>query len=363
MEQNQEQLQKLTEFINAGYKNGLHPDEIANQLRQAGWPNETIDNAFKLAQAQLTPTNMGVNNLPPGIKRGRIKTGWILFKESWKLLRSDDTLFRFVVMNTVFSMILFAIFAVVMYAGHKQFLTTYTDASGQRKETIAPLGFIPLFIYYVIAYFIVNIYTAGLAINVLDLFHGKKQSYGYYMKKARTKAGKLFFYSVVEATVGIILRYIAERSRLLGQIAVSLVGLAWSIATLFVVPILATTDEKVFPSIKESSKLLISTWGENIVGRASMGGAIFLFYLLVAIPISLILFFVLGMLAGVWGVIAAAAIVVISFVLISIVTSTASAVLNVALYYYATTKQVPSAFDASLLNSVFIYKKKKVAKA
>jgi len=46
----------------------------------------------------------------------------------------------------------------------------------------------------------------------------------------------------VAATVGLILRIIGERSDVIGKLIIGLIGAGWSIATYFVVPIIAFED-------------------------------------------------------------------------------------------------------------------------
>ena len=47
---------------------------------------------------------------------------------------------------------------------------------------------------------------------------------------------------------------------------------------------------------------------------------------------------------------------------LSVIGSFANSLVNIALYYYATTQQVPPAFTAEMLNSVFIKRKRRFFK-
>jgi hypothetical protein len=365
-------LDSLVSFIRTQFQSGLHPDEIAQQLRAAGWGEDLIQQGFGQVQAQMMPNAAvqpnaavatgSVQPLPVNVpKRGRMKTGWMLFKESWKILRSDKMLMRYVVMSALASMGVFVVYAIIIFVGRNIFLSSSvsTDASGVQTTnySLTPLGYIPSFVYYVLSFFVINIYAAGLAANVLDLFHGQKLTYADYMKKAWSKAGPLFLFSVIEATVGMILRAISERSQLLGRIVIAFIGAAWSIARLFVVPIIVSTDEGAIPAIKDSTKMVISTWGENLVGRVSMGGVLGLFYMLIMVPISIALLVIGGVIGGIIGLFVALTLIIASLIVFSIVSTAASSILNTALYYYAKNRQIPPAFDAELLNSAFIVRK------
>jgi uncharacterized protein DUF6159 len=361
------QLEQLAAYVQQQLHAGLQPNEVAGQLRQAGWPDSDIHDVFQKAQASIMPTTAVSNATqqtvvnqtnPSEPSRGRIRTGWLLFKQSIRVLKSDKTLTKYLVASTCYSIVLLLIFAMIFLLGHHTFSTSTMTAENTTHYNLTPLGYVLVLIYYVIAYFIVNYYSAGLAANVLDLFKGQKKQYSDYMQVARSKAGTLFAFSLIEATIGMVLRAIAERSKLLGRIIINIVGAAWSIARLFVVPVIITTDDNALKAIKDSTKLLASTWGENIVGRVSLGTIIFLIDLVILLPLSIILLIVGGTVGGGVGVVIAIIIVLLLVLVFSIVASTASSVLNVALFYYAQNKQIPAAFDANLINS-FIHKKQR----
>lgn len=353
-----DQTVQLSNYIRQQLQSGLNPNEIHAQLKQAGWTDEAIQAGFAHVQQLIMPNLSGPQ--PGTVTRGRFKTGWLLFKQSLKVLRQNEGLTRYVLMSFLFSLGLTLIFTVIFVLGRHSLITTTTAAQpGNNNLTPTALGYLILFVYYVLAFFIVNIYSAGLVSNVLDLFQGQAKHYKDYMKAARAKSGKLFIFSVIEATVGLILRVIAERSKLLGRIIVYILGAAWSLARLFVVPVIVTTDDNAVAAIKRSTQLLISTWGENLAGRVSFAGIAFLVYLFILLPISLVLIFLGAAIGHVVGAIVGAVLAILLYIAFSILVSTASSVMNTALFYYAQNRQVPPAFDPSLINSVFISRKRK----
>lgn len=372
-------LEQLKNYIKQQLQTGLDPNEIHTQLQQSGWQDDVIQHAFSLVQAEVVPSfnqapsaptstegqvqpqeQASQQSMPATVTRGRFKTGWLLFKQSIRVLRHNQGLMRYVIMSFLVSLVLTLIFVVIFVVGrHTLIQGVSTDNSGNSHLSLKPAGYILAFIYYVLAFFIVNLYSAGLVANVLDLFHGRAQHYRSYMKVAWSKGGTLFIFSVIEATVGLILRAIAERSKLLGRIVAWIIGAIWSLARLFVVPVIVTSDDNAFVSIKHSTKLLVSTWGENLIGRVSFGAVALVLFLLVLLPISFILI-LLGVLLGhVVGAMISIVLVVLLYLAFSILISTASSVLNTALFYYAQYQQIPAAFDPALINSVFIRKKRK----
>lgn len=376
-------IYQLKNYIKQQLQSGIQPNEIQIQLKQAGWQDNLIQQAFHLVQIDVVPNNSTplnnlntpntnnaiVSNVQPtqatqnpvaSVKRGRFKTGWLLFKQSIRVLRHNEGLMRYLVMSFIICTLITILFAIIFYlARHTLISGVTTDSAGNSQDTLSPLGYILTFIYYIITYFIVNLYSAGLVANVLDIFHGQSDHYSKYMKIARSKSGPLFLFSIIEATVGLILRAIAERSNLLGRIIAALFGVIWSLARLFVVPIIVTTDNNAIASIKQSSKLLVNTWGENLAGRVSFGAIAVIMFIFIIFPISFLLIFI-GAVLGQWiGAFISLVFVIFIYLAFSILISTASSILNTALFYYAQFKQIPAAFDPDLINSVFIKRKRR----
>lgn len=375
-----EVIEKLKNYIRKQLNLGLQANEIHNQLKQAGWPDNLIQHAFQLVQAEVVPTLnqeqsspstpevhvqpqvqvMPQTNLPTTVTRGRFKTGWLLFKQSITVLRHNEGLMRYVIMSFIVSFILSIIyFFIFIFARHILIQGVSTANTGQTYLNLKPAGYILVFVYYILTFFIVNLYSAGLVANVIDLFHGTSKHYSNYMKVAWSKAANLFIFSVIEATVGLILRAITERSQLLGRIITWIIGAIWSLARLFVVPVIVTSNDNALISIKRSTKLLVSTWGENLIGRVSFGGVAVVLFLLVFLPVSIVLILVSVLIGHIIGAMVGILLVLLLFLAFSILISTASSVLNTALFYFAQYREIPAAFDPALINSVFIHRKRK----
>ncbi len=163
---------------------------------------------------------------------------------------------------------------------------------------------------------------------------------------------QIFAWSLLAATVGMLLRMLEERLSFLGKIAVGLVGLVWTIAIYFVVPVLAAERVGPFEAVKRSSKILMKTWGESLVGNISMG----MISLLFGLPgIGLIIVgFVIGAAINSIGVgILIGACGVIYLVFLSIVMSTLQQIFLAGTYLYASEGVIPRGFKEELLRDAF----------
>ena len=84
-------------------------------------------------------------------------------------------------------------------------------------------------------------------------------------------AGKVFIWSVISATVGIILSIISERSKLVGRIVSSLLGAAWGFLTFFALPAMVIKNISVTDSFKESTATIRRVWGETFIVTIGTG--------------------------------------------------------------------------------------------
>src|SRR5207302_7268420 len=84
------------------------------------------------------------------------------------------------------------------------------------------------------------------------------------------RKGTILQWALVAATVGVILRTLEERLGLIGRLIMRIIGIVWTLACYFVVPVLAFEDLTPIEAVKRSSKLFRDTWGEKVVGGFSL---------------------------------------------------------------------------------------------
>jgi hypothetical protein len=84
--------------------------------------------------------------------------------------------------------------------------------------------------------------------------------------------------------VGTILRAIQDRLGSVGKIITGLIGVAWSIATFFVVPVIAYENLGPIGAFKRSVLLMKEKWGEKLGATFSFGIIQLVGFVLLAIP-------------------------------------------------------------------------------
>ena len=263
---------------------------------------------------------------------GRIGLGWQLTKTSWRVLRKDKELLVFPLISGLVLILILAGFVGGMFAtvGLEGVL------SGNSSWLL-----IPLFVaYYIVAFFVSIFFNAAVIGAATIRLNGGNPTLGDGLRIARENVGRIFLWAVFAGTVAMILRGIQQRSGLLGRIVLGLVGIAWSLATYFVVPVLIYEKLGPWAAVKRSAHIFRTTWGETLVGGFSMGVIFFLAALAGLLPILLG-----AAIAGVPGLIVGALVAVVYWVLLGLVASASSSILIAALYRYAITGKVAEDFQ------------------
>jgi len=362
---------ELASYIKSQLQIGLNADTIAAQLRTAGWAEQDINAGFATAQQPVAPTQTtpqpAVSNdpqtqqLPPPLQQGKMKTGWQLFKQSLAIIKNNPGLSRYVAMSTALSILAFIILAVIYvldYTNTQVLVVDAVDEAGDPTAALTIVGFIGFIIWGIVQTTIGYYYATGLSTHVLSIFRGQATTYQASIVTARQKFGAIVTYALISVIVGYIINAL-QRIRFVGWILSLIVGAVWTLATVFTIPLIADKKINGAAAVKESILLFKQTWGETIISRVSLGGLFFLIYFLVAIPVTIGLVIVFGLLFGYVGVIIAFALFILSIVVMSVIELLATNVLNVALYYYSTYKIIPPSFSGELLASVYTAKKKK----
>jgi hypothetical protein len=149
------------------------------------------------------------------------------------------------------------------------------------------------------------------------------------IRLAAKRLPQLVAWSLFSSVVALFLQLLAERLKIAGRIVQWTIGLAWALATLFVVPVLLYEPEGVEGAIRRSAKLFKEQWGTEASGTGAIAAAL----LVVLIPVGIIGGIVI---AATGGSVAVATVVIVAFfALISVGTSALIAVFQAALYRYA----------------------------
>src|SRR5215471_15122659 len=162
----------------------------------------------------------------------RISNGWTIAMNSFKVLKENKQLVIFPILSGISLMLVIGSFVVGILA-----------TAGWDVENIEGgrwfFNYGIMFLFYLVNYFIVVFFNMALIHCTHLYFKGEKPSVSDGLRFSLSRIGVIFSWAVVAATVGFILRIIQENAGWLGKIITGLIGVVWSIATFFVVPIIA----------------------------------------------------------------------------------------------------------------------------
>ena len=275
----------------------------------------------------------------------RFGRSWALVKECMGLLMEDHSLLMFPLMSSIAMVVIIISFAIPLIPAFG-----LAAASGSDKA-VSALAYVALFLFYWVQFTIVIFFNTALVEVAMRHFDGQPAGVGEGLRRALARLPMIIGYAFIAATVGTILRMIAERVGLIGKIIIGLMGFAWTVANALVVPVLAAENVGPIDAVKRSAEMIKKTWGEAIIGNAGIGliFGLFLFLFILVGVVLIIAGFATGHPAlGVMMLLA----VVVSVVLLVLAQSTLHGLYAAALYRYA--NGLPTrGIDPALLANAF----------
>lgn len=279
----------------------------------------------------------------------RFSRSWELVKVSLNVLKKDKELLIFPLFSSIAAVAVVASFMPFFDIGSAAGPTTATAVEGD-AETI---NLIVFGAFYFVEYFVIFFFNTALVGAALIRMDGGDPTVGDGLRIATSKIDKILGYALIAATIGLLLRAIAERVGFIGRIVVGLLGAGWTIASFLTVPILVSKDIGPIDAVRESASLLKKTWGENLITTTGFGLVFWLIYIG--------LFFLVGSVAyAIRGngelLIAWLVVGVLAFMLTGLLHAALQGIFSAALYRYATDGEVGGGFDTDTLSRVFASK-------
>ena len=295
---------------------------------------------------------------------GTFKRSFGLVKSSWAVIREDKELLLLPVISAIAGLLLAAPFALgalglFVVSGGTTSTTSTSSTSSSSTSSGVPAAFIGVLVLMFIAYFVVAFvaifFQAALVLGANERMTGGNPTVRSSLAMAWECKGHIAGWAAISATVSVALKALQERAGIVGRIAAGIAGMAWTLVTMLVLPILVIEKTGVKEAFTRSASAFKRTWGENVVGNAGIGLVSFLASLAVLVVSAP--FFVLGAkTSGAPGgalVVVGAVIVLVGLVLVSVFSAAINGVFRTALYRYAvlgeeydgfTTEQIVGAF-------------------
>jgi hypothetical protein len=280
---------------------------------------------------------------------------WEITKQSFKIIKSDKEILIFPVLASIFSIIFFVFMALpfVMTGVLQQ---TGLDQLGQVAY------YVVIFVFYLGVAFISTFFNVAVVYCAKKRFEGGDPTFGEGFKEAVKRIHLIFLWSLVSATVGLILRLLENSAnnkknnifgRIIMSIIVGILGTAWSIVSVFVVPALVFDNVGPFKALKNSVSAIKKTWGESLIKHYGLGMAETLFVLLGLIILVPGIF----LLSVIWQVgLILSGIFIIYLMVVFLLFGTANTIFNTALYMYAEKGATPKVYALETMKNAFVKK-------
>lgn len=272
----------------------------------------------------------------------RVRTGWRLAMDSFRLLKADSSLLVFPLIST--ALITIAL-ALTMTPG------LVISEAADRDWIVLPFmlaaGYATVFLA---VYF-----NVALAAAVRLSMGGRDTTAADGLAVARSRRGLIAKWAVIQFVLGVLTRVaqrvIGDAGGALAAVLLGLTGLVWTIASFFAVPLLALEGLGPRDALKRSMGLVRERWGEGLVGHSVINTAVLV---VAALPLIFLLNFAVALIdinkvaGGIAGVI-----FIVALVATCVFGSALSLIFRVALYRYATEGQVAAGFAEQDMTGAF----------
>jgi hypothetical protein len=286
---------------------------------------------------------------------GRMKLGRALFKSAMTALGQDKKIILAPVFGGLITMAIFVTLSIGMVA-------TIWFNQVESNDVIA----IAFAVVIGLSAAFIHVFTQATVMAAANQrFEGQNPTIGTGFAQAKTQAGNLSKFALLEATVGTVLRAVRENLQGIGNFVSFIGGLAWAVSSYFALPVILFEGLGPIASVKRSVAIIKEKWGSALRLNLFAGVAFLLVWLAVfggfiASMAALVLqsesnFENLPMLiASISGLVGS----IVLLIAVAFVQQTVMSYACVALYRYAVGKPVPG-FDPQLMQAAFRLKKQK----
>ena len=250
--------------------------------------------------------------------------------------------------------------------------TAILDSHSRHPHQTAPPAVTPWFMtktwlsilstcVYFISMFLATFINTAFYHEIMQALNGQPVSLRRGLRFASQRWQAILLWSLFAGLVGLIIRHLEERFSQIGRFIAGLLGLAWSVSCIFILPTLVRDTATINPVqlLKNSASTLRTTWGELVIGYVGVEAA------LITILLGTLFTYGMGTMALYWALPGVAAhygaailfgglgIMLTEVIVLSWLSNLINPVYRSALYIYATEGVVPEHFDQELLDTAW----------
>jgi len=206
--------------------------------------------------------------------------------------------------------------------------------------------------------FLTTFFNVAFYNEILAALNRQPVSLGRGLKFACKRINAILMWTLFAGLVGLIIKTIEQRLDVVGRIVVRMIGVTWSIASVFVIPIIVRDQESVNPitALRKSAAMLKRTWGEGLIGYAGIafGNLIVLFGSLLLLGGAV---FLSAQLNNSWLLVITLGVWFLALMAWGYLMNVVGLVYKGALYLYAAEGNVPQPYSKELLDAAWKFRK------
>jgi CHASE2 domain-containing sensor protein len=234
---------------------------------------------------------------------------------------------------------------------------------GKSGQPIAASGF-PWGTFYLAplyfgSMFLATFFNVAFYSEIIAALNGQGVSFRRGLRTARNRLPSILAWSLLAGLVGWLIRSLEQRLPFFARIATGFIGMAWSIAAVFAIPVIIRNEPMRNPIkiLQQSATTLKRTWGEGLIGYLGFSAGSLVIFMVSLVPLVLAIV-VAVLIKSPWlGVIAVVA-WMLGLFLMSYISAVAGHIYRCALYLYATEGVVPEPYNQDLLDMAWKVKSK-----
>lgn len=296
---------------------------------------------------------------------------WLLFRSSLQVIIRNKELLIFPIVISICSVVILLFFlapAALWPTGHSPLSANHwqalfnvffekTNGAGGHQITYSPVAIAYVVFLYFVSMFTATFFNVAFYNEILAALSGQPVSLGRGLQFACSRWKAILMWALFAGLIGLLIKIIEQRFEIVGRIIAKLIGIAWSIAAVFAIPVIVRDEETANPItiLKKSATTLTQTWGEALIGYVGIGainsivffGSMVVLIGTFALSTQVHNFWLFGFSIAGW---------IVFMVAWSYLMNVASLVYKGALYLYAAEGTIPEPYEQEMLDSAWKYK-------
>jgi hypothetical protein len=190
------------------------------------------------------------------VPEGAFARSWFFLRRVWALFRGDWSLIAVAAVSALLN----ALAAALLFGG-----ATLLDGVDPRLKIALTCTLLALPVTVASTYCGVALLTLAQA-----RFAGERRTAREGFRAANGRLGAILGWSLIAVGVGALLRLLADRLPFGGALVAWVGGVAWSLATMFAVPVLAVEDVSPVRAGRRSVEVFRARWGDGLAGTITV---------------------------------------------------------------------------------------------